>query len=99
LTVTPRSATNRFLLMFTAQVETDSAGQSNFFQFRRDTTDIFEQVEYRGQGVANRPLSFAMMFDEAAGDTTARTYLIRCRVSANTLTVSNSSFVVIEYAP
>jgi hypothetical protein len=97
VTVTPTDATNRFLLLFAAQVASSANGGSNWYQFRRDTTDLFEEVQRRS-GDNQDMDSFAMMFDEVAGNTTARTYKIRTRTSSGTQTVFSSSFVVVEYA-
>jgi hypothetical protein len=97
VTVTPAAATNRFLLMFTANTKNGGNGTSNFFQFQRDATLLFEEVEeYFIED--DRAATVAMMFDEEATNTTARTYKVVARRSANTLTIMNSAFVVIEYA-
>ena len=96
ITVTPAAATNRFLLMFTANNQNTSTN-SNYFQFQRDSTLLFEEVEDEA-AAADAPSSVAMMFDEEATNTTARTYKVMARRSGGTLTVLNSSFVVIEYA-
>jgi hypothetical protein len=96
VTVTPRAATNRFLLMFTANTE-NSGNNNNFFQFQRDATLLFEEVEVYVAS-SNDAMSMAMMFDEEATNTTARTYKVVVRRNAGTMTVMNSSFVVIEYA-
>jgi hypothetical protein len=95
--ITPTSATSRILLMFTAQVASSANGGSNWYQFRRDTTDLFEEVQRRSGD--NQDIdTFAMMFDEVAGSTTARTYKIRTRTSSGTQTVFSSSLIVVEYA-
>jgi hypothetical protein len=99
VTVTPSAATSRFLLMFTANVESNNNNGQFFFQFDRSSTLLFEEVEYRYNTGSNpRPVTFSMMFDEVAGDTSARTYKVVVRSPTGTLTVSNSSFSVIEYA-
>ena len=97
VTVTPAAATNRFLLMFTANTENSSGGNNNFFQFQRDATLLFEEVEVYLPS-SNDAASVAMMFDEEATNTTARTYKVVVRRNSGTMTVLNSSFVVIEYA-
>jgi len=99
VSITPQSATNRILLQFVASQEQAGSNSTNFYQFRRDTTDMFEEVSQRGPGSTSVPLAFAMTFDESAGSTSARTYSIRTRVSNQTLNVFNSSLVVIEYTP
>jgi hypothetical protein len=96
ITVTPSAATNRFLLMFTANNQ-NSSTNSNYFQFQRDSTLLFEEVEDEATA-ATAPSSVAMMFDEEATNTTARTYKVMARRDGGTLTVLNSAFVVIEYA-
>jgi hypothetical protein len=96
ITVTPSAATNRFLLMFTANNQ-NSSTNSNYFQFQRDATLLFEEVEDEA-AAATAPSSVAMMFDEEATNTTARTYKVMARRSGGTMTVLNSAFVVIEYA-
>jgi hypothetical protein len=98
VTVTPAAATNRFLMMFTATSQTDTNDARNFFRFRRDSTDLFEESAVRFYSNNAEEVS-AMMFDESASDTSSRTYKIRARVSAGTMTCFNSSFVVIEYKP
>jgi len=99
VTVTPSAATSRFLLMFTANVESSSNTGQLFFQFDRSSTLLFEEVEYRySVSSSPRPVTFSMMFDEVAGDTSARTYKVVVRSATGALTVSNSSFSVIEYA-
>ena len=96
ITVTPAAATNRFLLMFTANNQNTSTN-SNYFQFQRDSTLLFEEVEDEATA-ATAPSTVAMMFDEEATNTTARTYKVMARRSGGTMTVLNSAFVVIEYA-
>jgi hypothetical protein len=96
ITVTPSAATNRFLLMFTANNQNTSTN-SNYFQFQRDATLLFEEVEDEA-AAATAPSSVAMMFDEEATNTTERTYKVMARRSGGTMTVLNSAFVVIEYA-
>jgi len=99
-TVTPSAATNRFLLLFTANIESSSSSGRNFFQFDRSSTLLFEEVEHRFDTTApGRPTTLTMMFDEVASDTSARTYKVVTRTSTGTATVLNSAFIVIEYAP
>ena len=97
VTVTPRDATNRFLLLFSANTENSNGGNENFFRFQRDATLLFEEVEVHLSSSADA-LPVSMMFDEEATNTTARTYKVVVRRSANTMTVLNSSFVVVEYS-
>jgi len=99
VSITPQNASNRILLQFVASQQQDGSNSTNFYQFRRDTTDLFEEVSQRGPGSGSVPLAFAMTFDESAGSTSARTYSIRTRVSAQTLQVFNSALIVIEYTP
>jgi hypothetical protein len=98
VTVVPQDAANRIHLWFTAETSNNSTPRKAIFTFRRDTTDIFEEVEV-AQERDNLGYSASMMFDEVAGSTTSRTYSIRCSTSAGTLTVRNSSLIVMEYTP
>jgi hypothetical protein len=98
ITVTPRAATNRFLLLFSANTENSNGGTRNFFQFQRDATLLFEEVEVYLAN-SNDGMPVFMMFDEEATNTTERTYKVVVRRSGNTMTVMNSSLIVIEYAP
>jgi hypothetical protein len=97
VTVVPSDATNRIAMFFTASVENSNADREAFFRFRRDTTDLFEEVEVHCPA-ANDAQTVAMMFDEVAGSTASRNYLIRTRTSSTTLRVNNSSLIVMEYA-
>jgi hypothetical protein len=71
VTVTPRAATNRFLLMFTANTE-NSGNNNNFFQFQRDATLLFEEVEVYVANSLTMECRCSMMFDEEATNTTER---------------------------
>jgi hypothetical protein len=97
VTVVPSDAAHRIAMFFTASVENSNTDRFAFFQFRRDTTDLFEEVELYCVSGGN-PQTFAMMFDEVAGSTDSRNYLIRTRTSGTTLRVNNSSLIVMEYA-
>ena len=98
VTITPSDAANRILMQFVASSQNSAGSNSNIFRFRRDTTDIFEDVVDQTSD-SNRPRSMAMTFDEVAGSTAARNYLVRFRVSAATGVVFSSSLIVMEYAP
>jgi hypothetical protein len=95
LTVTPSAAANRFLLMFTANTENNN-NNDNYFRFQRDSTLLFEEVDVHVAS-SNDGVSMAMMFDEEATNTTARTYKVVVRRNAGTMTVMNSSFIIVEY--
>jgi hypothetical protein len=97
-TITPKAATNRFLMMFAANYTNGNGGNKCFWRFRRDSTDLFEEVTGRITS-GGQEFVMSMMFDEEASSTTARDYLAMMRVDGNTGTLFNSSFIVIEYAP
>ena len=98
VTIVPKDAANRILMQFVCSSQNGSGSQSNIFRFRRDTTDIFEDVVDQ-TGDSNRPRSMAMTFDEVAGSTASRDYLVRVRVTGSTGTVFSSSLIVTEYTP
>jgi len=98
ISITPSNASNRILMLFTANIRSAGNSRQSFFRFRRDTTDLFEEVEQQIETL-NRGYSFAMSFDESASSTSARTYTVRTRVGSSTGTIDNSAFYVIEYAP
>jgi hypothetical protein len=98
VTITPSDPANRILMEFVCSSQNGAGSQSNIFRFRRDTTNIFEEVVDQTSDT-NRPRSLAMTFDEVAGSTAARDYLVRIKVTGNTGTVFSSSLIVTEYAP
>jgi hypothetical protein len=98
VTITPESATNRLLMMFTCETYNTGGSPRNRFQFRRDTTDLFEEVNIRFALIIQEE-TFSMNFDEVANDTSARTYKIRMRVSSDFGHVLNYSLIVVEYQP
>lgn len=99
VTVVPSDATNRIVMFFTASVSSSSASREARFRFRSDSTDLFEQVRFRQSEVDQRTAA-VMVFDELAGSTASRDYLIRVSrgVDATTITVHSSSFIVMEYS-
>jgi hypothetical protein len=97
-TITPKAATNRFLMMFAANYTNSNGSNKCFWRFRRDSTDLFEEVTGRITS-GNQEFVMSMMFDEEASSTTARDYLAMMRVDGATGTLFNSSFIVIEYTP
>ena len=97
VTVVPSYAANRIVMFFTANTSNADNSRTVFFRFRRDTTDLFEEVSNRQDSTGN--YVFAMTFDEVAGSTASRTYSVRVRRSAGVQTVLNSSLIVMEYAP
>jgi hypothetical protein len=100
VTVVPQDAANRIAMLFTASSSANNANREVAFQFRRDTTDLFENVQ-TVLTAANIRNTSAMMFDEVAGDTASRSYSIRTFLAGGggTLTVANSSLIVMEYVP
>jgi hypothetical protein len=98
ISITPENAGNRILMLFIANVANSLNSRRNYYQFRRNTTDLFEEHEQFIE-VQNRGYTLAMSFDESAGSTSARTYLLRTFVGSGTGIIYNSAFYVIEYAP
>jgi hypothetical protein len=98
VTLVPTNAANRVAMFFMASTTNGDNVRQVFFRFRRDTTDLFEEISNRQESRDGEyPLS--MMFDEAVNNLTSRTYSVRTRTSAGSQTILNSSFIVIEYAP
>jgi hypothetical protein len=99
VTIVPTDAAHRIVMWFTASVEASNADRESFFQFRRDTTDLFEDVEFH-HSTAGDASAAVMVFDEVAGSTTSRDYLIRAHrgTDSTTITVVNSSLIVMEYS-
>jgi hypothetical protein len=98
VTVVPSDAANRVVMFFMANTTNADNSRDVFFRFRRDTTDLFEEIQNRQEANAGSYV-FAMMFDEVAGSTASRTYSVRVRRSGGPQTVLNSSLIVMEYAP
>jgi hypothetical protein len=98
VTVVPSDAANRIVMFFTASQSNANSARDSFYGFRRTTTDLFEEVEVTSTESSGDVNTVAMMFDEVAGSTDSRTYSIRVRVASGTLTVQNSSLVVMEYS-
>ena len=97
VTVVPSDATNRIVMFFTCNHSNGASGNENYFQFRRDTTDLFEENAFEVSSNGGK-VAAAMVFDEVASSTASRTYSIRTRTQGNTMTVSNSTLIVMEYA-
>jgi hypothetical protein len=98
VTIVPGDATNRIVMMFTANCSNGAAGNQSVFRFRRDTTDLYEECFFISNSSGGR-VAAAMMLDEVAGDTSSRVYSVRARQNGgNTTTVHNSTLIVMEYS-
>jgi hypothetical protein len=97
ITITPQDAANNIYMAVFGTI-TIGAISTGTFRFRRDTTDLFEDMDQAVLSAGTRA-NLSGFFVENAASTSSRDYLVRYKTGTNTVTVQNYTFVVAEVRP